>query len=108
MQKEEPVFDYELAVEAVKTYLRRFCDLELEGPDLIASAAYYTSLYIYQIEQDGCELADYVLGQKNFQDLANQLNNELLTLELEKLRSENIRLKKRLKVFSDGLCSDLN
>ena len=108
MQKEEPVFDYELAVEAVNTNLRRFCDLELEGPDLIASAAYYTSLYIHQIEQDGCELAEYVLGQKNFQDLANQLNNELLTLELEKLRSENIRLKKRLKVFSDGLCSDLN
>ena len=71
MQEEEPVFDYELAVEAVKTYLRTFCDLELQGPDLIASAAYHASLYIYQIEKNGCELAEYVLGQNKFQDLKN-------------------------------------
>ena len=108
MQEEEPVFDYELAVEAVKTYLRTFCDLELQGHDLIASAAYHASLYIYQIEKNGCELAEYVLGQNKFQDLAQKLNNELLILELEKLRSENIRLKKKIKVFSNGLCSDLN
>ena len=103
MQNDGPVFDYQLAFEAVKFYLGRFSEDSLEGPDFIASAAYQAAVYI-----DGLEKEIKIKHNHNFQQIAHNLSYELLLNELEATRHEKRILEKRVSKLSRDIGNSLN
>lgn len=99
------MFNYEDIEKGTKIWLKEFCDPSLSGADLICDAIYSARGEINALKKENDILRS---SQYNsFEKFANELNQNLLCNEIDKLKAQRNALRLHLmKVFRNIGCGN--